>query len=155
MQLTKLGIFTFIIFFKKSYIELIFLGGFLNYFSGKWIEIGGYVFQSGEITRAWNDWWSYSRHVHHIYGDPWSIHHRWGYQSFVRRQGNALFWFRWVRNVWFRFHGKNYYVHHLFFYFAALNIQREFMCCLKSDFTKFLLFFKIIVKKIRSINRIE
>ena len=43
----------------------------------------------------------------------------------------------------------------IFFYFAALNIQREFMCCLKSDFTKFLLFFKIIVKKIRPINRIE
>ena len=28
----------------------------------------------------------------------------------------------------------------IFFYFAALNIQREFMCCLKSNFTKFLLF---------------
>ena len=38
-----------------------------------------------------------------------------------------------------------------FFYFAALNIQREFMCCLKSDFTKFLLFFKIIVRKIRPV----
>ena len=36
----------------------------------------------------------------------------------------------------------------IFFYFAALNIQREFMCCLKSNFTKFLLFFKIFVKKI-------
>ena len=115
-------------------------------FAGKWIEIGWYVFQSGEITRAWNDWWSYSRHVHHIYGDPWSIHHGWGYQSFVRRQGNALFWFRWVRNVWFRFHGKNYYVHHLFLFCRTKHPTRIYVL-FKVQFHEIFVVLKFLLKK--------
>ena len=46
--------------------------------SGQWVEIDRHVFQSWETPRTRNDWWSYSGHVHHIYGDSGSIHHWWG-----------------------------------------------------------------------------